>query len=354
MKILALTKYDVRAASTRQRFAQYFPYLRDHGVEVELSPLLGDSYLENFANGVRNRAIGILPRYFSRLARIRRRDFDLLWVQYELFPYLPGVFERLAGRGPIVCDFDDAVFHHYGLHRNALVRRLLGSKLEPLLSRSAACICGNAYLQAYAERWCPNAPVIPTVVDTTRYRPAPAAADRPARPVVGWIGTPTTWKNVEPLLPAILPILDELGADFHVVGAGAAARPAPGLTLIDWTEDSEIAAIQAMDVGLMPLLDLPFQRGKCGYKLIQYMACGLPVIASPVGVNRTIIDDGANGILADEPGAWQQALRRLLGDAALRRQMGAAGRRRVEERYSLASQQPVLLETLLSAGRGRR
>ncbi|HVQ07448.1 MAG TPA: glycosyltransferase family 4 protein [Allosphingosinicella sp.] len=355
MKILALTKYDVRAASTRQRFVQYVPYLSAHGIEVEISPLLGDAYLRNLAQGVSTSRAGILPRYLGRARRLLRKDFDLLWVQYDVFPYLPSLFERLAGLGgkPIVCDFDDAIFHLYDQHKRALVRRFLGSKLAPLLSRAAACICGNAYLQAYAARWCPNSVVIPTVVDTERYLPAPRKADRQARPVVGWIGSPTTWANVEPLLPTILPLLAELNADFHVVGAGPAARGIAGVTAIEWAEDREIAAVQAMDIGIMPLLDRPFQRGKCGYKLIQYMACGLAVVASPIGVNRTIVEDGATGLLADGPGDWARALRRLIADPELRRRMGAEGRRRAVAHYSLASQQGILLETLRAAAEGR-
>lgn len=355
MKVLALTKYDARAASTRQRFVQHVPHLSAHGIEVEISPLLGDAYLRKLAQGVSTSRAAILPRYLSRARRLLRKDFDLLWVQYDVFPYLPGLFDRLAGFGgkPIVCDFDDAIFHLYDQHKRALVRGLLGRKLAPLLSRAAACICGNAYLQAYASQYCANSVVIPTVVDTARYLPAPHPAGREAKPVVGWIGSPSTWANVEPLLPTILPLLAELNAEFHVVGAGPAARGIAGVTAIEWSEESEIAAVQAMDIGIMPLLDRPFQRGKCGYKLIQYMACGLPVIASPVGVNRTIVDDEATGLLADGPGDWARALRRLIADPELRRRMGAEGRRRAVADYSLASQQGALLETLRAAAEGR-
>jgi glycosyltransferase involved in cell wall biosynthesis len=349
VKVLALTKYERRAASTRQRFTQYFPWLAAHGIEVEISALLDDAYLERLARGERTGRRGALPAYAGRIRRLLRRDFDLLWVQYDLFPYLPGLFERLVGLGgtPIVCDFDDAIFHLYDQHPRGLVRRLLGSKLAPLLSKASACICGNAYLKAYAERWCPNSIVIPTVVDTDLYRPVAHAPG--ARPVVGWIGSPTTWTNVEPLLPVILPLLAEAGADFHVVGAGPRAEGIRGITAIAWSEAGEISAVQAMDIGMMPLLDRPFERGKCGYKLIQYMACGLPVIASPVGVNSEIVEDGVNGFLVDGPEGWAGALRRLLADPALRRRLGAAGRERVERDYSLAAQQPVLLDVLRSA-----
>jgi len=356
MRILALTKYGPLAASTRQRFLQYKPFLAAHGVTLDIEPLLGDDRLaqvDGRAGGRRKNLLGLAGLYRKRLAALRRaRDYDLLWVQYELFPYLPGLFERLAGRArvPVVVDYDDAIFHLYDRHRRGPVRALLGRKLEPLLRRAAACICGNDYLLDYARRFCPASVLIPTVVDTDSYRPAEAP---PAVPRVGWIGTPTNWQNVMPLLPAILPEIERHGGELRAIGAGAGAQPAPGLVLADWREPEEMAELQAMSVGIMPLLDAPFQRGKCGYKLIQYMACGVPVIASPVGVNASIVNDRGAGLIAESPAEWVAALDRLLSDEGLRADMGAAGRATVEEKFSLAAHQPRLLRTLLDAAQGR-
>jgi len=348
MRILALTKYDVLAASTRQRFAQYAPYLRAHGHSLEISPLLDNSYLSSLNGGARA-GFGRTP--LAYLARLRtlltRRDYDLLWVQYELFPYLP-LAERIAGtlRRPIVCDYDDAIFHSYDEHRRPVVRRLLGSKLTPLLRAAAAVTCGNEYLRDWAAPYCPNTIVLPTVVDTEAYVPRPAEAGLRDGLVVGWLGSPTTWQNVEPLVPEILPVLAERGARLRVIGAGPQAARFPLVDSADWSEATELAELQGMDVGIMPLLDRPFQRGKCGYKLIQYMACGVPVVASPVGVNAAIVDDGRNGFLARDPSEWRRRIDRLLADAALRQRLGAEGRRLVEAHYSLEVQQPRLLALL--------
>jgi hypothetical protein len=136
-------------------------------------------------------------------------------------------------------------------------------------------------------------------------------------------------------------VLEKLVRDRHVeiraVGAGANALrdQFPGLELREWQEEKEVAEIQAMDLGIMPLPDEPWARGKCGYKLIQYLACELPVVASPVGVNTEIVDPGVNGYLAVDDADWETALTRLLDDPDVRSRMGAAGRRRVEESYSL-------------------
>ena len=350
MRILALTKYTALAASTRQRFAQYAPYLRSHGIEVEIAPLLTDAYIQALNAGRTNR-FGLPAGYLKRLAMLlKRRDYDLLWVQYELFPFLPGWFERLATRAgkPIVCDYDDAIFHTYDASGSSLVRRLLGRKLEPLLSRAAAVICGNRYIEDYASRFCPNTIVIPTVVDTEVYVPPAPGSARAPTPLIGWLGAPSTWVFVQPVLSTVLEVANAAGTSFRAVGAGRSAVPHPGLELADWSEATEVSELQRFDIGIMPLQDHPFQRGKCGYKLIQYMACGVPVIASPVGVNSEIVVHGETGFLATTQAERAEALRRLLGDADLRRRMGQAGRRRVEELYSLQVQQPRLLDLFRS------
>ena len=357
MRILALTKYSELAASTRQRFSQYGPFLRDNGISLEIAPLFPDAHLKALNAGRRRGLHHVSTAYLKRLVTIlSRRDYDLLWIQYELFPYLPGWAERLArlpGK-PVVVDYDDAIFHMYDSGRSAAVRRLLGRKLEPLLSRAAAVVCGNRYLEDYAARFCPTTLLVPTVVDAAVNVPPPPGAERGSRPVVGWVGSPSTWVNVEPLLDAIMAAIAPFEARFRAVGPGSAAAPHPGGEFAEWTQDGEVAELQGLDVGIMPLLDQPFQRGKCGYKLIQYMACGVPVIASPVGVNSEIVRHGENGFLASTEAEWRDALRQLLADPSLRRRMGEAGRRCVEERYSLQVQQPRLLALFRSLGADAR
>lgn len=347
MRVLAFMKYGSQAASARQRLIQYAPFLAEHGITIEYLPLLGNDHMRRVAAGG-GKAIGpSLGGYARRLsALLNRRDFDVMWVQYELFPYLPGLFERLAGMSgkPIIVDYDDAIFHMYDAHRLGAVRRVLGTKLASLLERADTVICGNGYIEAYARRYCSRTPIIPTVVDTRVFRPREDA--RPDGPVVvGWIGSPSTWAVVEPLLPRLLSLLESRGIIMRTVGAGPRAKGLPGVDAREWSEASEVADLQSMDIGIMPVQDVSWQRGKCGYKLIQYMACALPVIGSPVGVNVDIVTPEV-GLLAETPDQWEDALVRLLGDAALRRDMGIKGRARAEARYSLASQAPRLLEVL--------
>ena len=181
--------------------------------------------------------------------------------------------------------------------------------------------------------------------------------------VVGWIGSPSTWRYVEPLLPTLLEVVRSKGAVFRAVGGGPEAARWPGVDARDWSEATEIQDVQAMDIGIMPVPDEPWARGKCGYKLIQYMACGLPVVASPVGVNRQIVRENVNGFVAEEGSQWASALSRLIGDSALRVRLGQAGCEIVKRDYSLAAYAPemvkIVKETYLSgkvsipAGRAR-
>jgi glycosyltransferase involved in cell wall biosynthesis len=172
---------------------------------------------------------------------------------------------------------------------------------------------------------------------------------------IGWIGSPSTWPNVLPLLPLLTELARSHGVRVRVVGAGqAAARDRfDGLDLVDWSEAGEVGDVQAMDIGIMPLADQPFERGKSGYKLVQYLACGLPVVASPVGVNCEIVREDV-GFLATTEDEWRAALTTLIADAELRRRLGSAGRAKAESAYSLASQTPRLVEVLRSAARLHR
>lgn len=353
MKILAFMKYGNLAASTRQRLMLYEPYFADSNIEVEYLPLLKNDHLRRIATGESASFVAAVRAYLNRFFKLlRRRDHDILWIQYELFPYMPGWFERLAAISgkPVVVDYDDAIFHMYDESPNHLVRSLLGRKLAPLLRHASACVCGNEYLRGYAKQYCNNAVVLPTVVDTEVYCPRADLDSDVRRPVIGWIGSPSTWTYMRPLLPLLAEVARTTGARVRIVGAGRIIEGErfDSLEIVDWSLEDELTEVQAMDIGLMPLPDVPWARGKCGYKLIQYMACGLPVIASPVGVNSEIVRLGKTGILATNLGEWEAALKMLIRDRELRLRLGRAGRERAERVYSLKVHGPHLVELLKS------
>lgn len=348
MRIAVFTKYGNLAASTRQRFEQYIPYLRNEGFELEFFPLLENGYISETFSGNRANAFRVARSYLSRIWHLlSKRHYDVIWVQYELFPYLPGIFEsftKLSGIS-VVFDFDDAIFHQYDSHKKLFVRHFLGKKLAPILRSADLAMCGNAYLANYARQYCTNVEIIPTVVDLLKFQPASNVQTPPDD--IGWIGSPSTWNFVKPFLPVFQDVCQSRSSQFRVVGAGAAAKDLAFVNNIQWREMDEISQIQNMRVGVMPLDNSPFARGKCGYKLIQYMACGIPVIASPVGVNQTLVEHGVNGYLAETSTEWRDALERLLSDPQLCLQMGKAGRQKIVEHYSIQVTGPIVARLFL-------
>ena len=344
MRVAAFTKYDREAASTRQRILQYGPLLAREGIELRHFPLLGNSYVRTLATGENWSRAALLRSYARRLAELLKEPrCDLIWIYAELFPYLPSAFERLAFRSgvPVVYDCDDAFFLTYNESSSAIVRGVLSGKIERLMTGAAAATCGNGMLRDYASRFCSRATLVPTVVDTQVYRPNERAPSDVL--TIGWIGSPSTWENVRSILPVIRQLCAHRGVRFRVVGAGYKAQndQFPGMELVPWSEASEVAEVQGFDIGIMPLVDAPFQRGKSGYKLVQYMACGVPSVGSPVGVNTVMLQDGC-GLLARTPGEWLEALENLIDDAALRRSLATAGRERAESEYSLKVHAPRL------------
>lgn len=359
MRALMVTRYNAAGASSRLRHMQYVPALAGVGIEAEIDPFFSGAYLEQLYAGRSTRAEAFAA-YARRVPRLgRARGFDVLWLEKEALPWLPWAIERrLLPRGvPLVVDFDDAVFHNYDLHPSAMIKRLLGDKIDRLMASAAMVTAGNAYLAARAEAaGAARVEIVPTVVDLDAYRLAPVpTAGEPAR--IGWIGTPSTWNAyVAPMLPLLTQCAAEADARMLAVGAGQGPGAHTLLDIEPWSEATEVSLIQRMSIGIMPLADTPWARGKCGYKLIQYMACGLPVVASPVGVNADIVQHGVNGFLARTEAEWQAAISALLRDPDLRRRMGAAGRRTVEANYALATWGPRVAGVLREAalmGRGQ-
>ena len=337
-RLLVLSKYSRLGASSRLRTLQYRRWLEGAGFAVEYSALFDDCYLQRLYSGEKTNA-DLITYYRKRFSRLRQTPRpELIWVEYEALPWLPWMFERalLPASVPIVSDYDDAVFHRYDQHRFALIRWLLGKKNDRVMKRSQLVMAGNAYLADRARKaGAAHVEVVPTVVDLSHYSVRSASLSTPSVRV-GWIGTPYTWhafgKNLYTRINGTLATHD---ARFCAVGAQLEAQSIGNLEVIAWSEDTEVDTIQSMDIGVMPLPDTPWARGKCGYKLIQYMACGLPVVASPVGVNKEIVEHGVNGFLAESDAEWRTAIEALISDPDLRRRMGAAGRKKVENEYSL-------------------
>lgn len=357
MRMLMLPRYGRLGASSRVRMYQYLPGLRAAGIEIDASPLFDDDYVR--ALYAQQRPIGsILSGYTRRLARLLRGgEYDAVWIEKELLPWLPAAIERLLWpRSVVVVDYDDAVFHRYDMHPSGLVRAELGRKIDAVMRRADLVTAGNGYLAARAfGAGCTRVERLPTVVDLSRYPPGPSPSSRESDLVtIGWIGSPATAEY----LGMVAPALQQLARTHAIRCVAVGARPdqvdGTSFEAVPWTEVSEAAQVADFDIGLMPLPDEPWERGKCGYKLIQYMACGLPVVASPVGVNPEIVSNGVNGELATSTEEWVAALSRLIENPELRVRQGTQGRQRVQAWYSLQAQTPRLVSMLHDAAARRR
>lgn len=359
LRVGAFTRYTRLGASSRLRTMQFLPMLRDAGISVDVFPLFDDQYLDDLYGNHQRHPARVVAAYARRWQALRQaRQYDVLLIEKELFPYLPWALERfcLPAGVPMVVDFDDAVFHTYDCSPHAAVRAMLGHKIDQLMAAAACVSVGNGYLAARAvQASARRVKLVPTVVDLARYQLAENTADRPpdgSKVVIGWIGSPATEHYVLALQPVLHAVCAEQRARVVLVGASASmVQRLQGVPVEvqAWTEDTEAALIAGFHIGIMPLPDAPWERGKCGYKLIQYMACGLPVVASPVGVNRDIVLPSVTGILAESLADWQSALETMMADPALRQRWGLAGRKRVEEEYSMKLQGTRIVSMLYAA-----
>lgn len=355
VRVLALPRYTRLGPSSRYRFHDLEGPLRSQGIELTLAPLLGDWYMD-YLNGADRLAPGRLVRaYLAQVARAAGSGrFDLLWLEKELLPWVPFPLERLLlGAAPYVVDLDDNHFHRYQAHRSSLVRALLGGKLDRLLAGAAGVTCGNGFLAARSHAaGAPAICEIPTVIDLRRY-PAEPRPSPGGRFTVGWIGTAGNARYLE-LLREVFAVLAAEG-ELRLVAIGARPDALAGLPaeILPWSEAGEVGALAGIDVGIMPLPDEPFEQGKCGLKLLQYMAAWKPAVASPIGVNRRIVTHGETGFLADGPAEWLEALRRLRDRPELRRVMGRQGRERVARHYTPDAVTARLAGFLRRAAEGR-
>jgi glycosyltransferase involved in cell wall biosynthesis len=367
MRVLALASYPVEAAATRYRVAQFVGPLAERGIEVEVRPFMDARLFGSFyrRGGARRAALGLVGPTLRRFGdALRARRADVLLVQREAMMFGPAFFEWLStavGNCPMVLDLDDATYVRYKsptYGRLGAALKFFG-KTDALIRRSAVVTCGNQAIADYVSSKGGRAVVIPTVVDLDRFRPAPKRDG--AAPVLGWVGTHSTY----PFLQSIFPVLSDLarGHSFRlrVVGSGAERVEVPGVEVenLEWSLEREPEDFSSIDVGLYPLTALgnapgEWLAGKSGFKAVQYMAVGVPFVVTPVGVCAEMGEEGRTHFAARTPAEWSAALAALVSDAALRRSMGAAGREHALRHYGVAEQAEKLAAALREAAGVRR
>ena len=341
IKVLGLALYGPLAASTRYRLGQYVPGLSAQGIDLQIRHLLGDEYLRRRFSGAAMPFAAMVEAGCRRLADLRNQSaFDAAILHCELFPLMPGWMERALLRRPYVYDFDDAFYLKYRSGRLGALRPILAGKFDPVMAGAAAITAGNRVLAEHAQQRNANTHIFPSVVDTERY--LPAQRSRSDMFTVGWIGSPSTAPYLSELVGPLSMIGKEGPVRLVVIGGKAPYIPDVTIVELEWQERTEVELINTFDVGVMPLPDNEWARGKCAFKLIQYMACAIPVIASPVGANVDVVQSSC-GFLPEMIHEWVDALRMLRDEPALREEMGQAGRERVYQDYSLQRNLPLLV-----------
>lgn len=357
VKVLALSPIPEEGAGCRFRVSQYIPFLRQSGFEVTVSPFYSRDYFSVVyrpGNYLR-KAVGFIGLTWRRLRELLAiRHYDLVFLYREAIPIGPPFVERWIRRLgiPIVYDFDDAIFLPAVSDANRAFSFLKSPKrASQILAISRQVSVGNDFLAEYARQFNSNVTVIPTAVDTNKFVPRPDPQPAAGRTlVVGWIGSPTTFQYLEGLKDVLAEVARRHPFTLKVSGAGRAVDfPGVDVRVVPWSMADEVSLFNTCDVGVYPLTDDDWSRGKCGFKAIQCMACGVPVVAAAVGVNKEIITHGVDSLLASTPQEWIEHLSRLLTDHDLRARMAAAGRRTIQARYSLDVTAPQLASVLRAA-----
>jgi glycosyltransferase involved in cell wall biosynthesis len=360
--VLFLTHYDRIGAPSRYRYYQYFDRFREAGLIPKVQFIQSARMYLMKERGPRTLAFVLL----TAVAYLKRAMFLLfqgwrfpVWVvEKELFPLVPFFLERLffPRRARIVVDYDDAVFLKYDVG-SGMKRVLLANKIAKVMRRADAVFSGNEYISEYATRagarrieW------VPSVVDEGKYRVEDGVAAS-GSVVIGWMGSYRNSRHIASIGGALQRLGETEKFVLRIVGGSRITLPA-GIEVEyrPWSEEDEVAEIRQFSIGIMPLVDEGWEKGKCGLKLIQYLAAGVPVVASPVGINNRIVVPGVNGDLAATEDDWLAAFRRILKERASGEFSPKACIATVEDTFTVAAQSPKMIAVIraLAAGGGSR
>lgn len=338
MKVLFIVPYPTEGPSNRFRVEQYLPYLKERGIIYSVRPFYNSSiYKVLYKKGYYVRKALFL--FLFMLRRIRdvfdAIAYDVIFIHREAYPFSGYVLEWLfrAFGKKLIYDFDDSIF----LKKP--------KKLKKIISMSDYVIAGNEFLKNYASQYNKNVFVLPTCIDTQVYRPKLKMANDD-KIVIGWIGTTFTSIYLDLLKNVYATLANRFkNLEFRVVG-GYPQNLNLSVTYKEWSLESEVSDLQEFDIGVMPLFDDDWARGKCGFKIIQYMAIGIPTVASRVGMNIEIIKDGKDGFLVSDKEEWINKLSLLIENKKLREDMGKLGREKVENLYSIETNKRKYIDIL--------
>ena len=341
-----------RSPSQRYRFEQYFGFLEANGFTCELSYLIDEEADRIFyrPGNILRKASIMLKSFRKRMQDVRRaKDFDIIFIQREAFMTGSSYFEKRFRRSgaKLVFDFDDSIWLLDTSSANQKFAWLKSEKKTGEIIRlSDRIFAGNSYLANYAKQFNAQVKIVPTTIDTEVFKRSESYRDNQII-CIGWSGSITTIKHFEQVLPILEVLRKKYGNSvvFKVMGDETYEHPELGIKGIPWSAATEVQQLQSFDIGIMPLPDDEWVKGKCGLKGLSYMSVEVPTVMSAVGVNREIIRQGENGFLATTQEEWVSRLSELIESFELRKKLGQAGRRTVLESYSMESQKMNYLDT---------
>ncbi len=341
-KVLFIANHRLdRSPGQRFRFEQYLGFLEENGYECTLSYIISEKddrilYNKGF---YLQKAIIAIKSWWKRLNDLKRaNEFDIIFIYREALLTASTKFEKAFSKSSakVIFDFDDAIWLPNVSSSNKSLQKLKKpSKVNSIISYADLVFAGNNYLAEYARKYNSEVVVIPTTIDTNYH--VPKSKENQDKVVIGWTGTQTTLKYLEILEPVFKELKDiyKEKVAFQIICDHQWESNLVDVEFVEWQKENEIAQLQEFDIGVMPLIDDAWSRGKCGFKGLQYMALGIPAILSPVGVNKEIINDGENGFLANTNDEWKSILEKLIKDKELRVSIGNKARKTILDKYSV-------------------
>lgn len=345
-KILFIYPYPAGVApSQRFRFEQYIDDLPKEEFAIDKAAFMDAgtwAILYKPGNYFR-KAWGILWGFVKRwVLMFRLSKYDFVFIHREAAPVGYPLFEWIIAklwRKKIIYDFDDAIWLPNTSAQNALVAKIKFHKKTALICRWVHKVSvGNEYLGDYARQFNANVIYNPTTIDTQRLHNR-SKDQTQGKLVIGWTGSHSTLPYLKMIEPVIRDLENRYEFEFWVIANQAPELNLQSLVFVPWNKTSEIDDLLQLNIGVMPLTDDQWAKGKCGFKALQYMALGIPPLVSPVGVNTRIVQDGENGFVCHSAEEWQAALEKLLASDELRARLGQAARQTIEQHYSVKSNQ---------------
>lgn len=344
MKILFIAPYPPGIApSQRFRFEQYLEALDKKGWQYDYAPFINFKTWEILHKSGRffRKAMGILSAFIRRIQLVSRlKEYDYVFIHREASHIGPPIFEWLISKvfkKKIIYDFDDAIWlPNYSVHNRHFHWLKYYQKVHSIIKMSYKVGAGNIYLADFAKKKNSKVVVNPTTIDTDGYHNE-VKNQLTEKIIIGWTGTLTTTRYLLPVIPILKKLEEKYDFEFHVIANENPQFELKSLRFIPWQKETEIEDLLQFNIGLMPLEDDKWAKGKCGFKALQYMALGVPALVSPVGVNTQIVDDRINGYICSNEEDWFSALEELITDPLKRTEMGKAARKKVEENYSVKS-----------------